>query len=147
MPCIFCIAALGVAATVVVPVLMDSLEEALRTAALDLVRVRESGSSVVWAGTFEFRATDGSLVRAGARVTVYKEALRARIQVTTHGLAHDDVHLLQDRVAGLLGSTVVSRWDEQDQASASAPNREAPAEPVQVLRSDAASETAPDLSG
>lgn len=144
MPCIFCVAALGVAATVVVPVLVDSLEQSLRTAAVDLVRVRESGSSVVWSGTFEFRSTDGSLVRAGTRVTLYKEALRARIQVTTHELDHDDVHLLQDQVAGLLGSTVVSRSDEREQVSPAPPSPwqgTGSAEAVQGPRGDTLSES------
>lgn len=111
MPCILCVAVLGVAAAVVAPALVENLDETLRSAAADLRRVRESSSVVLWTGTFSFVAVDGQVRAAAANVTVYKQAKRARIQVRTHALAHEDVHRLQDRVADLLGATIVSRRD------------------------------------
>lgn len=111
MPCIVCMAALGVAAAIVAPALVDSLDDSLRSAAADLRRVHQSGSVVLWSGTFSFEAGDGRTRQAGANIWLYKAAGRVRIQVLTHELAHDDVHRLQDTIARALDARILSRAD------------------------------------
>ena len=111
MPCWFCIAAVGLAATVIVPALVDRTEASLRSAAEDLRRVKETQSMVMWTGTFRFTTPAGEVKTAATTVTIYKASKRARIQCLTHDLPHDDVHALQDFVANLIGATVLDRTD------------------------------------
>lgn len=131
MPCYFCIAAVAIAATVLIPALVDSMDEQLRAAAADLRRVKDTGSVAMWTGTFTFTAGSGEQKRATANVTLYKTSRRARIQATTHELDHGDMHRLQDTIAGLLGATVISRQDGPGQ-SATAPTEHATSDPAKM---------------
>jgi hypothetical protein len=116
MPCFFCICAIGIAATLIVPALVDRLDSQLRTAADDLRNVKETNSIVMWTGTFSFVTPTGLRKQAATNVTIYKASKRARIQVLTHELPHDEVHCLQDVIANLLGATVLDRVDGTGEA-------------------------------
>jgi hypothetical protein len=116
VPCFFCICAIGIAATLIVPALVDRLDSQLRTAAEDLRKVKETSSMVMWTGTFAFVTPAGIRKQAATKVTIYKASKRARIQVLTHELPHDEVHCLQDVIANLLEATVVDRVDGTGQA-------------------------------
>jgi len=109
MPCIFCIAALAVAASTLLPAMLDNMQAQLQALAPDLVRRLDTESTVQWHGTFAFTAEDGSRQAATADVTIYKASRRARIQVHTHELPRADVERLENAIAGALGATIVSR--------------------------------------
>jgi len=111
MPCFFCIAAITIAASFIVPAVVDRTEETMRTAAADLRRIKETSTVVMWTGTFRFTTATGAQRMAATNVTVYKDSRRARIQCLSHDLSHDEVHALQDSVASLIQASVVSRTD------------------------------------
>lgn len=111
MPCFFCIAAVTVATTVLVPALVDRTEESMRTAADDLRRVKDTSTMTMWTGTFRFEIASGAQRTAATTVTLYKESRRVRIQCMTHRLPHADMHALQESVAALISAQVMSRTD------------------------------------
>jgi hypothetical protein len=111
MPCIFCIAALAVAAGTFLPALLDNAETELRKLAPDLKRLVDTESVAQWRGEFGFTASEGGRKRAAASVTVYRPSGRTRIQVLTHDLAAADVALLEETIAGAMGARIVSRHD------------------------------------
>jgi hypothetical protein len=109
MPCIFCIAALAIAATTIVPALLDQMEGSLAKISADLQRTAESESMVQWGGSFAFRDSGGHQRTAAANITLYKDSKRARIQVMTHQLDPQSDELLEDTIAAALGAKVLSR--------------------------------------
>ena len=109
MPCIFCMAALAVAAVTIVPALLDQMEGRLMGISTDLTRTAESDSMVQWNGTFAFQDSTGHARTAAAQITLYKASSRARIQVMTHQLDPRSNELLEDTIANALGATIVSR--------------------------------------
>lgn len=114
MPCIFCIAAIAIIASAIVPALVDSMGAQLRTASKDLRKVIDTDETVMWSGTFSFTGADRRTKTAGANVTIYKASKRARIQAATHDLSREDAAALQDTIAKLLGATIVSRHDGRE---------------------------------
>src|SRR5262249_11675204 len=99
MPCIFCMAALAVAAATIVPALLDQMEARWRGISTDLTRTAESDSMVQWNGSFAFQDSTGHPRTAAAQITLYKASSRARIQVMTHQLDPRSNELLEDRIA------------------------------------------------
>jgi hypothetical protein len=116
MPCIFCIAAIAVIAATIVPALIDSMTDQLRTSSKDLRKVVDTEETVMWSGTFNFTAADRRPKAARANVTVYKGSKRVRIQAATHDISGDDSVALEDAIARLLGATIVSRHDGRERA-------------------------------
>ena len=111
MPCIFCIAAIAVAATTIVPALLDRMEEKLKTRMPDLQRTAESSAVRQWDGTIPFESPMRGSTLAPVTVTIYRNSQRARIQVMTHDLTPVEAQIVEDEVALLLEATVVSRHD------------------------------------
>src|SRR3954468_20985640 len=120
MPCIFCIAALAIAATTILPALLDHMQGSLEKISPDLRRTAESDAMVQWGGSFAFKDATGHSRTAAANVTVYKGSKRARIQVMTHELDQRSEELLQDTISAALGATIATRH----RPSASEPERE-----------------------
>jgi hypothetical protein len=116
VPCIFCIAAIAIAAATFVPALVDAMGDRLRTASPDLRKVVDTEETAMWTGTFSFMGADNRPKTAKANVTIYKASKRARIQATTHELSGSDAIALQNTIAGLLGATIISRHDGREAA-------------------------------
>jgi hypothetical protein len=121
MPCIFCLAVLGLVAGAISAAVLDKMQEQLsEIAATPVERAVDTESTAVFETTVVVPEVPGEKkVAAGkavpVRVTLYKKHGRVRIQVMTHDLTRAEAEAVEDAIAKALEVEIVDRSDAHDE--------------------------------